>query len=274
METTQARTELARFLRARRTLLAPPEVGLATGPRRRTPGLRREEIAAIANVGVTWYTWLEQGRANRVSTDVLGRIAAALRLSRSDRAYLYKLAGAEHPATDDGNAPDDRLQLAVDTVTGGPAVVVDPRFDVVAYNRLADRIYALASVRGRFACNHLWRAFMDPARARLYGNAVEELRHWFVGRFRANYVAHLGEPAFEELLDALRTGSEAFDREWRAHRTADVPPAVPLALRTRRWGTVRIDSVRFLLPDRPGYLMFVGPPADRATKRVFARMQK
>jgi transcriptional regulator with XRE-family HTH domain len=88
-----ARGELKAFLRARRAELSPEAVGLRSGTRRLTPGLRREEVASLAEVGLTWYTWLEQGRNINVSPEVLGRVAAALRLSQSDKTYFFELAG-------------------------------------------------------------------------------------------------------------------------------------------------------------------------------------
>src|SRR6476620_2961695 len=91
------RSELADFLRTRRESLSPLDVGLPRGARRRTPGLRREEVASLAGVGLTWYTWLEQGRDIRVSAEVLARIAGALLLEAAERSYLFRLAGYEPP---------------------------------------------------------------------------------------------------------------------------------------------------------------------------------
>jgi transcriptional regulator with XRE-family HTH domain len=274
-ESSDARAELGRFLRARRAALAPEAVGLRSGARRRTPGLRREELAELAGIGVTWYTWLEQGRDIQVSTDVLSRIAAALRLSPSDTRYLYALAGArpQEAASGTGQRLDPRVQLALDAVAGGPAVLVDARLDVCAFNRIAELLYEFDAYEGPFQRNHLWRAFMDPTRRRLYGECWDSIGPWFVGTFRANYAAHIGDRDFEALLLALRQHSPEFEGEWRAHHTAEVQLAVPLPLLSRRWGRVLIHSVRFLLPDLPGYLLFIGPPADAQTAEIFRKMQ-
>ena len=99
MQHSRQRTELKAFLRSRRAALAPEAVGLPRGGRRLTPGLRREEVAALAEVGLTWYTWLEQGRAINVSAAALARIARALRLDATDEAYLFSLAGLARGAT-------------------------------------------------------------------------------------------------------------------------------------------------------------------------------
>src|SRR5947199_128186 len=99
------RGELAQFLRSRRARLSPADVGLAPGIRRRTPGLRREEVAQLAGVGVTWYTWLEQGRPINASVQILDAIARTLRLDQAERAHLYRLA--EIPAVPDPAGPDE-----------------------------------------------------------------------------------------------------------------------------------------------------------------------
>src|SRR5271166_4946470 len=158
-----SRDELAKFLRARRAALQPEMFGFSSGKRRRTPGLRREEVASLALVGVTWYTWLEQGRDIRVSAGVLDRTAKALRLSPSDTTYLFVLAGYVRPETDASTSQvDARLQQIIDGFTAGPAMISNGRFDCVAFNHLADIIYQWDAYKGPFARNFLWRSFMDP----------------------------------------------------------------------------------------------------------------
>src|SRR6201999_3688617 len=134
------RSELAGFLRARRERLTPQEVGLPPGPRRRTPGLRREELALLAGVGVTWYTWLEQGRPINASVQVLDAIARALRLDTVERGHLFRLAdvpGATGPGPAD--CPECPLPPQVQTILDAipyPASVLTERFDLIAWNRI------------------------------------------------------------------------------------------------------------------------------------------
>jgi transcriptional regulator with XRE-family HTH domain len=131
------RTELAAFLRARRERISPEDVGLPPGTRRRTAGLRREELAQLAGVGVTWYTWLEQGRPINASVQVLDAIATTLRLDTVERAHLFRLAdlpGTAAAAADCGDCP---LPAEVQQILGAiklPACVLTERFDVIAWS--------------------------------------------------------------------------------------------------------------------------------------------
>ena len=131
----ERRAELAAFLRSRRALITPDVAGLAPGPRRRTPGLRREEVAQLAGVGVTWYTWLEQGRPINASPQVLDAVAGVLRLDRSEHAHLYRLADMpEVPVgAESASLPRD-MQAILDGFTSGPACVYNGKYDLLAWN--------------------------------------------------------------------------------------------------------------------------------------------
>ncbi|GAB2542299.1 helix-turn-helix domain-containing protein [Brachybacterium huguangmaarense] len=125
--------ELGRFLRSRRDRLSPADVDLPDGPRRRVPGLRREEVAVLANIGVTWYTWLEQGRAVHASEQVLEAIADALLPNPVERAHLFQLGGHADRALEPGlGEVDSRIRDLLDDVAPSPAVVLDNLADVVA----------------------------------------------------------------------------------------------------------------------------------------------
>src|SRR6478736_173740 len=130
------RHELAAFLRSRRERITPEQVGLRHSRRRRTPGLRREEVAQLAGVGVTWYTWLEQGRDINASAQVLDAIARTLGFDAQERSHLFTLAG-----TADGNAAtrcarlNPAVELVLDRFEPYPALAVNARFDILAYNR-------------------------------------------------------------------------------------------------------------------------------------------
>src|ERR687887_1269033 len=129
------RRALATFLRSRRERITPEQVGLIAGGRRRTPGLRREEVAQLAGVGVTWYTWLEQGRDINVSAQVLDAVARTLRLDRLERNHLFTLAGLQlGPAQGDCTVLPDSVQKTVDAVSPYPALVLNPRYDILAFN--------------------------------------------------------------------------------------------------------------------------------------------
>src|SRR5262245_17838156 len=126
------REELAAFLRSRRERITPEQVGLPRGRRRRTPGLRREEVAQLAAVGVTWYTWLEQARDIQVSAQVLDAIARALQLDRSERAHLFALAGSADPSPgSDCSGVTPALRMMLDRLEPYPACVQNSRYDVL-----------------------------------------------------------------------------------------------------------------------------------------------
>ncbi|MFD0633772.1 helix-turn-helix domain-containing protein [Catenulispora yoronensis] len=135
MSTPAAGQELGTFLRAYRALLKPEDVGLPTAPRRRTPGLRREEVASLAGVSIAWYTWLEQGRV-AASRQVLESVGRVLRLDDTETRHALRLAGFYEPEVEPGPAagPRSALQPVLDSWPVSPAVLLDRNFDVVAWN--------------------------------------------------------------------------------------------------------------------------------------------
>jgi transcriptional regulator with XRE-family HTH domain len=273
MAHTRQRTELKAFLRARRAALPPEAAGLARGTRRLTPGLRREEVAALAEVGITWYTWLEQGRAINVSAAALTRIAHALQLSATDEAYLFHLAGLPHaePAARRIVLPPS-LQGLLDLYQA-PAFVLDPVFDVLASNAMADRLYRFDQAEGRFARNHLWNAFMNPLRRELYAPCYEPGLLNLLGMFRMGLAAHPHDPRFGVLIDALAQASALFTELWQRQEVAPLR-AWDAHFRHPEFGEVRVHSNRLPLRDgkADGAVAFFFVPQDPATAQAFARV--
>jgi len=173
------REELSQFLRMRRERLAPSEYGFETGKRRRTPGLRREELAHIAGVSVSWYTWLEQGRDINVSPQVLDSVARALQLNAAERKHLFYLVfdAAEYTAAAADPAADQKLQAILDSWGECPAFAIDEQWNIAAWNEAACRVFTLdfASLTGR-GRNLLWLNFTSPALRRLFVNWEKEAR--------------------------------------------------------------------------------------------------
>ncbi|MBN8924660.1 MAG: XRE family transcriptional regulator [Rhodanobacter sp. 68-29] len=272
MRTSSQRTELKAFLRARRAALAPETAGVPRGGRRLTPGLRREEVAALAGVGLTWYTWLEQGRAINVSAAALTRIAHALSLSPTDEAYLFSLAGVAHP---EPPLPPFELapsvQLLLDRYRG-PAFVLDPVFDALAWNAQADWLFGFAAQRGPFARNHVWNAFLNPARRRLYPEFVPGMLN-LLGIFRMSQAAHPDDARFDTLIAALSAASPEFAELWNRQETAPLS-ALRLPLFHPELGPFCVHSTRLPIRDvqAEGATAFFFVPADAATGRAFERM--
>jgi transcriptional regulator with XRE-family HTH domain len=215
------RAELADFLRQRRASLRPEDMGLAGGGRRRTPGLRREEVAQLAGIGTTWYTWLEQGRDVRASLDVLESLAVALRLSPAERAHLILLGrGEQAPAC---KPPAEHvspiLQRVVENLGPSPAYILGRRWDYLAWNKAACRVMGDPGEQPPATRNHIWQTFMDPARRELFPD-WERGSRLLVAKFRADSARHIGDPAFEELITSLRNASSEFREWWNRHEVA------------------------------------------------------
>jgi transcriptional regulator with XRE-family HTH domain len=215
------RDELADFLRQRRASLQPDDVGLPGGGRRRTPGLRREEVAQLAGVGTTWYTWLEQGREVRASFEVLEAIAGALRLTPAERNHLILLGRGEQapalPPPAERVAPSVRRLIA--NLGGNPAFILGRRWDYLAWNRAASVVFGDFGELPKAERNHVWQMFADPARRDLSCDWKHATR-LMVARFRADSAHHVGDPAFEELISALQRSSPEFCKLWKRHEVA------------------------------------------------------
>jgi transcriptional regulator with XRE-family HTH domain len=220
------RAELADFLRRRRESIKPGQVGLPSGGRRRTPGLRREEVALLAGVGTTWYTWLEQGRDVRASLEVLEALARALSLSPAERTHLMLLGRGEEPppckyTTERVSATLKRL---IENLGLNPAYVIGRRWDYLAWNDAARVILGDLDSIPRGERNHVWQYFMNPARREMFTDWDRGSR-LMVARFRGDHARHLGDPAFEQLVAALRKSCPEFCREWKRHEVARSTPS-------------------------------------------------
>ena len=217
MLSDERRREIADFLKTRRMRRQPEELGLPRGRRRRTPGLRREEVATAAGVSAEWYTWLEQAREVRPSAQVLTRIGAALRLEPNEARHLLTLGGYAVPASG-SDAPRSvsvslRLQRLIDQMDYGPAWVFGERWDIVAWNRAASVIHGdLATLQG-IERNALYQLFLGD---RMRSILVDWEAHGrkCVAKLRATYASRVDDPWFNELVTLLRTRSEEFERWW------------------------------------------------------------
>jgi transcriptional regulator with XRE-family HTH domain len=215
------RAELADFLRSRRASLKPEDVGLPNGGRRRTPGLRREEVAQLAGVGTTWYTWLEQGRDVRASLEVLEALSRALRLVPAERTHLVLLGRGEEPPP--CKLPAERvsptLRRLVENLGANPAFVLGRRWDYLAWNRAATALFGDLGEIPRASRNHAWLTFMDPSRREMFTDWDRSAR-LLVAKFRADSARYLGDPEFEELIHALRQSSPDFCLAWKRHEVS------------------------------------------------------
>ena len=215
------REELADFLRGRRSNLKPADVGLPNGGRRRTPGLRREEVAQLAGMGATWYTWLEQGRDVRASLDVLEALARALRLSPAERTHLILLGRGEDPPPCKSPAErvSPKLRRLIENLGPNPAFILGRRWDYLAWNAAATALLGDLGAVPRASRNHAWLTFTDPARREMFTD-WERSSRLLVAKFRADSARHLGDPAFESLIAALQKSSPEFAKAWQRHEVS------------------------------------------------------
>jgi transcriptional regulator with XRE-family HTH domain len=204
---------LGDFIRTHRERLTPEILGLPPSARRRTPGLRREEVAQLCAVSPTWYTWIEQGRPVSASADALARIAVALRLSRAERAYLFELAAQRDPAEPDSLAADAPVAL-LDSVAllATPAYVLDRHWDAIGWNEAASELMG-GWLDGAHDRNLLRFTFTVPAAQLLIVDWTTRARR-LAAEFRADSIRHLHEPATQALIDELIGASTAFAHFW------------------------------------------------------------
>ncbi|MDR3518187.1 MAG: helix-turn-helix transcriptional regulator [Azospirillaceae bacterium] len=217
---TRQHQEVGAFLRAQRSRLRPEAVGLPAGQRRRTPGLRREEVAQLCGMSVTWYSWIEQGRDVSVSPAALARVARALRLNRAERAYLFALAQQRDPAGD--AEPADAVPASlVAAIAGfdGPAYLLDRLWDARAWNPAATRLFT-GWLDAECDRNLLRFIFTAPGARRLIVGWEERARR-VLAEFRADFSRHLDDTRLEALVDALNRRSPLFAQAWANQSVLD-----------------------------------------------------
>ena len=259
--------ELGAFLRSRRERLRPEDLGLPSGPRRRTPGLRREEIAVLAHISTEYYVRLEQGRAPRPSGEVLAGIAGALRLTDAESDHLHVLAGTA-PSRTGLHRRDVRPSILalLERLPQTAAFVTSAAFEVLAWNDLAAALMEDFAALAPEDRNLARRAFLRPARpgATLYGISDEaEFRQSVVMRLRTTLARYPSDPVVTGLVEELREGSAEFARLWERH---DVQ-AAPMLRKTFRHpavGEITVDCDALTLTDRDQHVvLYTAPQGSR-----------
>jgi transcriptional regulator with XRE-family HTH domain len=260
------RRELGAFLRSRRERISPEQVGLPSVGRRRTPGLRREEVAQLAAVGVTWYTWLEQARDIQVSAQVLDAIARGLLLDQVEREHLFALAGAPDPTGSPRECPvvTPPVRAVLDQLSPMPAVVLNARFDIVGFNDVYSRLLGGLERYEPDERNILWLAFTEPSWRELLVDWDTAARG-MTAKFRVALAEHVAEPKYKSLLKRLLLASPEFAEAWEHH---DVTAAVEGTKRflNSKVGLLNFEYTNLWLGPRPGYRLTTYVPADPSTK--------
>ncbi|WP_159007699.1 helix-turn-helix transcriptional regulator [Bradyrhizobium sp. S69] len=268
------RREAGAFLRSRRGRLAPSEVGLPQGFRRRTPGLRREEVAMLAGVGTTWYTWLEQGREIQPSNEVLSALAEVLRLDRTERHHLFSLYDRPTP---ERRLPGEEqvgesLRHMVDGLAGQPAFVLGWRWDILTWNRAAELVMGPYAGLDGSRPNVLDLLFSDRAR-RLFVD-WENVARRALATFRADCAPYIGDPDFESVVARLTRLNPEFAAWWPQHDVAH-RLAGTKRLNHPTVGRMHFAFSMLAVGDRPGMKLFVFTPVDEEdTPRRLSRLLK
>lgn len=210
---TLRRKALGHFLREARAHIKPQDWGLPPGTRRRTPGLRREEVAQLCAISVTWYTWIEQGRDVSISSTVCARLAKTLKLTRAERQYLFSLAKCTDPEADKGGSKSlpQGLNDCVAHIIA-PAYVLDRSWNVLTRNAALVALFD-GWPDNTSEPNLLRYIFLDPAARRLVVDWDQRARR-IVGEFRADVGMHVDEPEVRALVAELQEQSPLFTQWW------------------------------------------------------------
>ncbi len=265
------RVELGEFLRARREVLRPADVGLPPAGRRRTPGLRREEVALLAGVSVTWYTWLEQGRRINASRDVLFALARTLQLDDAGRSHLLALASGDavdvvEPVIE---APDAIVRL-INSMEPAPAYVLGPRWEIVVWNSSEERLYPLLGDLEPATRNLMWVMFCEP-QARVLMADWEDRARSTLAEFRASTTLLVDDPVMIDLVERVSARSREFAMWWPQHDVAG------FQTRLRRYNHPRAGALVFeyqqLIPSEWPHLRVICQlpiPGDDSAQRLRA----
>ncbi len=274
------RKELGGFLQAMRGRQAPEALGFPAGSRRRTQGLRREEVAVLAGISPTWYTWIEQGREVNVSADALGRLAQALHLTRGERAYLFELAGRRDPLGHE-HEEDAASALLVGLLedVAMPAYIMGRAWDMLAWNEAAAALFAgwlgqpigagkVPAVRP----NLLRYVFLDP-QAQTFIVDWETRARRLAAEFRADCRTRFDEPPLVRLIEELKQGSAEFSRCWKQHDVLERQGG-PRAFHHPQWGRVTFQQVTLRPVDQEHLKLVLLKPERSASIRAKRRQKE
>jgi transcriptional regulator with XRE-family HTH domain len=244
--------------------VSPESVGLDGSGRRRTPGLRREEVAQLAGVGLSWYTWLEQGRDIKPSASVLDALARTLRLDAAERAHLFHLARIELPlpAGDYPREAPPELAAYVEALLPNPAYLIGPRADVLAINAAAQRVIGTPTAAPDGVPNLLWWLFVDSD---LGYEQKRETARGMLARFRAEHARRIGDPDFAALVEWLERDSEEFRTLWPRHEVLTEQLGTK-TIEHPSMGTLVLHHLQSVPTSHPDLRLTTFAPADEATR--------
>lgn len=268
----ESRPSLGDFLRARRDRLRPEDFGFPRG-RRRAPGLRREEVAQLCGISPTWYTWIEQGRTAAISVETLSAVAAGLRLSRAERAYLFQLSARADPALPRSERSDPQQLLALACAVKSPAYILDRHWDAIAWNAPAAELFidwlgdgaraSTADVRSDAPMaerNLLRYVFLDDRAPDFIVDWVGRARR-LVAEYRADTASWRDDPVRQVLVHELCTASPTFDVAWRSQQVLSREGGLR-AYRHPKRGPCTFEQHTLRMAERPELKLTILLPGD------------
>ena len=268
----ERRHELAAFLRSRRERITPEDAGLPGGYRRRTAGVRREEVAQLSGVGVTWYTWLEQGRPIRASVQVLEAVARTLQLDAIERQHLFRLAEVPDITRSGGSGPALRpqVQVILDGLNPMPVSVMTERFDILAWNAAHAVLFPRTAEVPLAERNTLLYCFARNKCCNAIENR-EDQRAALVAQLRAAYGHHVGDPAWTGFIRRMEAVSPEFAAMWATQDVAH-PHVHRKVFRHPLYPRLEMTSTSFAVQAAPGARMVVYTPDNEATRAAMERL--
>ncbi len=271
------REALGHFLRERRESLAPEQVGISSQRGRRTPGLRREEVAFLADIGVKWYARLEAGDQVQPSAATLTGIASALRLSNSELDYMLELAGLRHPVINAQEAtlavPDPLVGL-LSNMRGIAATIGDRILTPLFWNPLADAMYGFSRIDSLIERNGIVRAFFDPEFIEFLGPDREELIYRAIGMFRLNYSSPSPSPLLHEVYERVKD-QPLFEAAWNARVIASELMLGDIAVRHHAVvGRLDMYAVDFGTSLKADLFVRLMTPANEETAQKFEHLER
>lgn len=252
--------EFGDFLKTRRAKILPSQVGLPKGTRRRTPGLKREEVASLSGISLTWYTWIEQGRPLQVSTQVLESLSRTLMLDKQETIHLYTLAEQAPPTSSPSHheSVNPMLQHLLDSLEFSPAIIMDACFNVIAWNKAASKlsldyskidIYKRNMLRIMFTNEEFKKTFTDWS----------SVAQGMVARFRTVYSKFIDDPWIKEFVNELKCESNEFDSWWSMHDVKMEDNRFKLIIHPVL-GKLEFEETSLLIADNTSLIMNVFTP--------------
>ncbi|WP_433691118.1 helix-turn-helix transcriptional regulator [Kosakonia cowanii] len=273
----ESRKQLGAFLRARRESLDPQRLGLPRSSRRRTPGLRREEVALLADVGVTWYTWLEQGREVNPSANVLQAIASALQCTPTETRHLFLLAGLA--PTEALNSPQcegisDSTRRLLDSLLPNPASIQKPNFDIVAWNAGFERLMGIKFDEIPEDDRNCIYLYLTHPQWRSRLGLDDQVLSTFVAYFRAAMAAHRGDAIWEAKLARFCAASAEFETLWRKHYEVSGVENKVKVFAHPQLGTITLQQMYWYSAPRNGSRLLAYMPVDEQGEQALQWLAK